>query len=133
MLKPWQILVLVLLGIAMWALVTWGMHAHPEHALDEARQVRGRLMAPIGGAISVWLCKFVGRLKPDQLLAGVSVVGAVAMMADGAALTWFPQDYATEEKVMRIEAAGLLWGYGVAFAVAVAWTEFARRRVAAAA
>ncbi len=33
---------------------------------------------------------------------------------------------------MRIEAAGLLWGYGVAFAVAVAWTEFARWRVATA-
>ena len=129
MLKPWQLAALVLLGIALWALVTWRMHAHPEYALDEARQIRGYLTAPVGGAISVWLCKLVGRLRPDQLLPGVSVVGAVAMMADGAALMWFPQDYAAEEKVMRIEAAGLLWGYGVAFAVAVAWTEFARRRL----
>jgi hypothetical protein len=67
------------------------------------------------------LCKFVGRLSAEQLLPGVALVGAVAMVMDGAALNWFSGLYGSDEKVLRVAAAWLLWGYGVAFAVAVIW------------
>jgi hypothetical protein len=85
----------------------------------------------MGGWLSVWLCKIVGRLSTDQLLPGVSVVGAVAMMMDGAALKWFSSVYGFDERTLRLGAAGLLWGYGVAFAWAVIWTSRSRRKLTA--
>lgn len=121
MLRIWQVGLLVLLGAALWALVTFNIRSHPEAALDEAKAVRGLLMAPLGGLVSVWLCKVVGRLAPEQILPGVAVVGASAMAMDGVALRWFPALYGYDEKVLRLSAADLLWGYGVGFAVALAW------------
>jgi hypothetical protein len=49
----------------------------------------------------------VGRLSADQLLAGVALVGAVAMMMDGAALKWFSGVYGFDEKTLRLGAASL--------------------------
>jgi hypothetical protein len=120
-LRKTQIALLVSLGIALWMLVTLNIRLRPETIVDP---VRGSLLfvtAPLSGWLSVWLCKFVGRLSAEQLLPGVALVGAVAMVMDGAALNWFSGLYGTDEKVLRIAAAWLLWGYGVALAVAVIW------------
>lgn len=121
-----QVLALSFLGVALWAMVTYRIHAHPERLLDSTRTLIGFLTAPLGGVVSVWLCKVVGRLNRQQLLTGVSIVGAVAMMLDGVVLGWFPNMYGMNEKAMRLGAAGLLWGYGVAFGVAVIWTSLLR-------
>jgi len=121
MLKLWQVAALILLGIALWGFVTFNIHAHPEKTLAQGEPLRMLLMAPIAGLVSVWLCKFVGRLSPEQILPGVAVVGAVAMLLDGGALQWFPSLYGSDEKVLRLGAAGLLWGYGAGFAAALVW------------
>jgi len=121
-----QVLALSFLGVALWAMVTYRIHAHPERLLDGTRTLFGFLTAPLGGVVSVWLCKVVGRLNRQQLLTGVSVVGAVAMMLDGVVLGWFPNMYGMNEKALRLGAAGLLWGYGVAFGVAVIWIGLAQ-------
>jgi hypothetical protein len=128
MLKLWQVLVMVVLGVVMWAFVTNGIRTHPERTLDMTLALRGTLVAPIAGVFSVWLCKFVGRLKPDQLLAGVSVTGAVAMMLDGWVIRWAPEFYKASDRGLMLAGGGLLWGYGVAFAVAVAWVMWAGRK-----
>jgi hypothetical protein len=86
MLRKTQICWLVLLGIALWALVTLNIRLCPESILDPIRGTILFVAAPLGGWPSVWLCKFVGRLSTQQLLPGVALVGAVAMMLDGAAL-----------------------------------------------
>jgi len=103
---------------------------HPERTLDAARALRGFWTAPLGGLISVWLCKAAGRLKPEQLLTGVAVTGAVAMMLDGWAMRWAPQIYRASDRGLMFAGGGLLWGYGVAFVVAVAWAAWARTRAA---
>jgi hypothetical protein len=131
MFRKTQIVALVLLGIALWILVTLNIRLRPQSVLDPVRGLMQFLIAPLGGWLSVWLCKAVGRLSDDQLLPGVALVGAVAMMLDGAALKWFSGLYGFDEKTLRLAAAGLLWGYGVAFAVAVIWTAWLRRKVAA--
>jgi hypothetical protein len=131
MLRKSQIVALVLLGIALWALVTLNIRLRPEHLTDPVKGLIPFITAPMGGWLSVWLCKIVGRLSPDQLLPGVSVVGAVAMMMDGAALKWFSSVYGFDERTLRLGAAGLLWGYGVAFAWAVIWTSWSRRKLTA--
>jgi hypothetical protein len=128
MLRKTQISLLVSLGIALWLLVTVNIRLRPDAIVDPIRGLVPFVAAPLGGWLSVWLCKLVGRLTAEQLLPGVALVGAVAMMMDGAALKWFSGLYGFDEKMLRVAAAGLLWGYGVAFAVAVIWA--ARLRLA---
>jgi len=133
MLKLWQVLALILLGGAMWALVTWNIARHPEQPLDQARAVWGYAMAPIGGLISILLCKYLGRLKPEQLLPGVVLVGATAMMIDAIAIRWFGELYRASDRAMMMVGASLMWGYGVALAMTVAWVAWRARRSATAA
>jgi hypothetical protein len=129
MLRKTQIYLLVSLGIALWILVTLNIRLRPDSLLDPIKGLIPFLAAPLGGWLSVWLCKFVGKLSTGQLLPGVALVGAVAMMMDGAALKWFSSVYGFDEKTLRLGAAGLLWGYGVAFAVAVIWAARSQRQV----
>jgi hypothetical protein len=128
MFRPGQIVSLVALGIAFWLFVTVNIRLHPDAALDPVRGLIGFITAPLGGLLSVWLCKFVGRLNADQLLPGVAVVGAVAMMMDGAALRWWSDLYGFNDTSLRHSAAGLLWGYGIGFGVALLWTSWSRRK-----
>jgi len=128
MLKAWQVAVLIVLGVAMWGLVTYRIGANPTAVLAPKNIPLMILTAPIAGFVSVWLCKFVGRLAPEQILPGVAVVGAAAMLLDGAALRWFPGLYGSDERALRLGAADLLWGYGVGFAAALVWRWVALAR-----
>lgn len=123
MLRNRQIYALVSLGFALWLLVALNIRLRPEAISDPVRGLLPFVLAPLGGWLSVWLCKIVGQLSADQILPGVGIVGAVAMMMDGAALKWFSGIYGFDERILRLGAAGLLWGYGVAFAVAVVWVR----------
>jgi hypothetical protein len=129
MLRKNQMLQLILLAVALWILVTLNIRYRPESITDPIHGLMPFVLAPLGGWLSVWLCKVVGRLSREQLLPGVALVGAVAMMLDGAALKWFSGVYGFDEQILRIAAAGLLWGYGVAFAVALVWEARSKRTV----
>jgi hypothetical protein len=122
-----QIAWLAALGVVLWIAVAIDIRLRPDVLLDPLLGSIFFLAAPLAGWLSVWLCKVVGRLSPDQLVPGVAVVGAVAMMMDGAALQWFSGIYGFDDKALRLDAAWLLWGYGVAFAVAFLWTAWSRR------
>jgi len=116
-----QIGTLAALGVVLWIAVAIQIRVRPEALADPVRGSIRFLAAPLGGWLSVWLCKFAGRLSTQQLLPGVALVGAVMMMLDGAALRWFSGVYGFDEKLLRLDAAWLLWGYGAAFAVAFVW------------
>jgi hypothetical protein len=130
MLKIRQIGALVLLGVALWILVTLDIRLMPKSLTDPVAGAISFVMALPGGWACVWLAKLVGRLAWDQLLPGVAVVGAVAMMMDGAALRWFSAVYSLDDTTVRLSAAWLLWGYGVSFGVAVVMAARARRKIA---
>jgi hypothetical protein len=121
MLSKMQVVKLAVLGAVLWALVAAWIRMRPEAFLEPVRGLISFLIAPISGWLSVLLCQRVGRLSRDQLISGVALVGAVAMMLDGAALKWFSGLYGFNEQALRLDAAWLLWGYGVAFAVALMW------------
>ncbi len=119
MLSNKQVGSLVAVSLAMWAAATLYIRFLP-----------GALVSPIRGAfgfvttfpiawLSVVLTQHIGRLSSEQLLSGVAVVGAVAMMIDGVALRWFPGVYGPDPTVLILGAAWLLWGYGVSLGVAV--------------
>ena len=128
MLRPWQVAALAALAAILWAIVTYGLRAHPAADPWSAKGLISFWTAPIGGLVSVWLCKFVGRLSADQLLPGVSVVGAIAMLMDGAALQYFPHLYGSDLQATFFGAGGLLWGYGMGFAMALVWVWIATAR-----
>jgi hypothetical protein len=129
MLRKTQIFLLIALAAALWLLVALNIRLRPEALTDPIRGLVPFVAAPLGGWLCVWLCKFVGRLSTEQLLPGVALVGAVAMMMDGAALKWFSGIYGFDEKVLRVACAGLLWGYGVALVIAVIWVTRQRPEV----
>jgi hypothetical protein len=119
MLSRRQIAVLIGLALVMWVGATGFIRLLPA-ALGDPRWalVSFTAMAPVGWA-SVRLIAAVAGLRGASLLAGVGVVGAIAMMIDGVALAWAPQLYAASERGARLGAAWLLWGYGLSLAIAV--------------
>lgn len=118
--QPRQLFRLTLLSGALWIVATLYIRLFPHAFTDGALGTVGFLAAVPVGWLSVRLVRWVGGLGPDQLIAGVAWVGAVAMMIDGAALRWFASAYGDQALAVRLGAAWLLWGYGVALAVALA-------------
>ena len=118
---PMQTIRLVLLSLALWLAATLYIRFLPNALTDPLRGNLGFLTTLPMAWLSVWLVKICGRLTVDQLIPGVAVVGAVAMMIDGAALRWTHQIYGSNETAVRLGAAWLLWGYGVSLAVALGW------------
>jgi hypothetical protein len=119
-----------LLAAVLWFLVTLNIRLMPNTLMDPVAGPMSFVMAVPGGWISVWLTKWVGRLSWDQVLPGVAVVGAVAMMMDGTALRWFPALYGLNDTTVRLGAAGLLWGYGVGLGVALVMAARGKRKMA---
>jgi hypothetical protein len=114
-----QVPILTIVALALWGAATLYIRLFP-HALTD----------PLLGGLSfattlffawgsVVLIRRAARLAPDQLLAGVALVGAIAMMIDGAMLHWLPAVYGDESEALRAGAAWLLWGYGVSLAIAL--------------
>jgi hypothetical protein len=119
MLKASQILILVIVSLAYWALATLYIRYVPTALLGPIQAVISfALAAPVGWA-SILLARRLARLGQAQLLPGIGVVGASAMMLDALVLRWAPQVYGTDGAAILRGAAWLLWGYGVSFAIAV--------------
>jgi hypothetical protein len=117
MFRSQQCIVLIILGAVFWAL-----------AAAQIRWLPGSITGPVSGVISFvasvpvgWLSVRVTRrcasLSLEQLPAGILLSGGIAMLIDGAVLHWSPQVYGHVETGVRLGAAWLLWGYGVAFAI----------------
>lgn len=119
MLERTQLVKLVLIGLGLWVAATLYVRFFPAAMLDP---VMGSLsfVTTFGFAwLSIVIIQQAAGLSRDQLVAGVCVVGAVAMMIDGVVLRWAPAVYGESETVVRLGAAWLLWGYGVSLAIAL--------------
>jgi hypothetical protein len=118
MLTSRQIWILAALALAFWIVATLSIRWSAGAIVNP---LRGALMFAVTlpvGWLSVRLTRRAASLAPDQLLAGVTLAGALAMLIDGAVLHWAPQVYGQSELVVRLGSAWLLWGYGVSFAIA---------------
>ena len=120
MLGKVQIARLLALSIALWIVATLYIRLLPDALISPVLGTIGFITTFPVAALSVWLTKVSGRLVLDQLIIGVTIVGATAMMIDGVALRWFPNVYGTDPLAVRLGAAWLLWGYGVSLAIASA-------------
>jgi hypothetical protein len=109
----------VTLGLALWGLATLYIHFLPRAFTSPVHGAIGFVTALPIGWLSIRLVRRCARLDRSQLVAGVALVGAVAMMIDGLALRFFPEVYSGEQEVFRPASAWLLWGYGVGLAIAL--------------
>jgi hypothetical protein len=129
MLMRGQIGRLLALSLVLWVAATLYIDLLPGALTHPIRGPVGFLASLPVGWLSVLLARYVGRLAPRQLLAGVGLVGALAMMIDGVALRWFPSVYGSDPVAVRLGAAWLLWGYGVSLAIAVVMSAQHERSV----
>lgn len=106
-------------SLILWLIATAYIRWMPDAFTDPMKGPLGFVTTFPMAWVSVWLVRRLG--APDQLLAGVALVGALAMMIDGAALRFFPAVYGTDEFTLRLGAAWLLWGYGVSLGIAWIW------------
>jgi hypothetical protein len=128
MLTLTQTIRLLLLSLALWVAAALYIRFLPAAFTDPLQGNLGFATTLPVAWLSVWLVKIFGRLSASALIPGVAVVGAVAMMIDGAALRWQHQLYGSDETAVRLGAAWLLWGYGVSLAAALVMAARARRR-----
>lgn len=61
----------------------------------------------------IWLCRHTAGLTPEQVVPGVAVASAAALLCDGVALTWAPSLYGPDAASILPVVAWLLWGVGV--------------------
>lgn len=119
MLTSRQVVVLLLVSLLLWGGAALYIRLFPELLLDPwLGGISFVTTLPVAWA-SVWIIRRAGRLAPDQLLAGVCIVGAVAMMIDGLVIHWAPGVYGASETIVRLGGAWLLWGYGVSLGIAL--------------
>jgi len=129
MLAPSQVLRLVLVSLALWFAATLYIRLFPSAMLDPVMGGLSFFTTVLFAWLSIVIIRAIARLNADQLIAGVSVVGTVAMMIDGAVLHWWPAIYGESETVVRLGAAWLLWGYGVSLGITLLMTRSIRRSV----
>jgi hypothetical protein len=129
MLNKVQVLSLVTVGAIFWILATLYIHFLPGAFTNPVQGAIGFITTLPIAWLSVLLTKWVGRLSAEQLLLGVGIVGAFAMMIDGIALRWFPVAYSGDPLTLRLGAAWLLWGYGVSLCIAILMSVHEKQRV----
>ena len=115
-----QVASLVGLGVLFWLIAVLFIR----YSLPAG--VFGRPTAPVlfvltvpAAWVLVWILKRAAALRTDQLVAGVAVASAAALLCDGAALTWTPFLYAADSASLLPVAVWLLWGVGVCLALAL--------------
>ncbi len=115
-----QVPMLVGIAILFWAIATASIRWVPGSLTDP---LRGSVLFAVSLPICWGCIRFVrrsARLRPEQILAATVLVVGVANLIDAVALRWAPFLYGADERVLRLGASWLLWGYGVTLVIALA-------------
>lgn len=120
MLDRRQCTVLVLFAVLFWGGATAWIRLVPASLQDTPRGDLGFLTSiPV-----CWLCVLLvrnrARLAASQLVPGAALVVAVATLIDASALRWAPSVYGTDDHLLRLGAAWLLWNHGLTLVIAFA-------------
>ena len=118
MFRSRQLMVLIILGVVFWAVAAAQIRWMPTSITGPVLGVISFVTSVPIGWLSVRITRRCASLSLEQLPAGILLAGGIAMMIDGAVLHWAPQVYGPVETGVRLAAAWLLWGYGVAFTIA---------------
>jgi len=102
------------IGVALWFLAAVILRTvGPMGALDGIwRAVTYALIIP-GTVPFIFLTKWLARLRADQLVTGIALVTAAALICDGVAFGWFPALYGAADSLIISSAGAVFWGAGV--------------------
>ncbi|MEA1648248.1 hypothetical protein UAJ10_04360 [Nitrospirillum sp. BR 11164] len=121
-----QAAILVLLGGMFWLSALAYLRGLPQLLTDPFWNPLNFASTVSVAWTAVYLIRRLAGLAPEQLMAGVGLVGAVVMAADGLVLNWFPRVYGPDDTVSRLAGAWLLWGYGFSLAAALLMARTAK-------
>ncbi len=115
-----QVVSLAVFGVVAWLVAALFIrYSTPWGLFSSAASVPLFVLTVPGAWLLVRVGRRVGSLQPSQLVAGIAVADAAALLCDGIALTWAPALYGTDAASILPAAAWLLWGVGVIFALAL--------------
>lgn len=98
-------------GIVLWYCAAWLIWLlEPSEALRGNGAFVTYVAAIPTGPLTVWLLRWLGRLRSDQLVSSACVGLAAATYCDGVALLWFPELYGNDPSHVLAGAALILWG-----------------------
>jgi hypothetical protein len=118
-LSPRQVALLVGFGIAAWAILIVPLRALMAAGWLDSGMMHAAIyaaMPPVGAAL-VWGARRLAGLSPAQLVPGVAVASASAMLPDGFVLAFVPAVYGMHPDLPRMVAL-LHWAVGSTLVVA---------------
>jgi hypothetical protein len=118
-LAPWQIALLVVLGIAFWFAAVLAVRFGSTAGIfgPTASVITFVLAIPICW-VSVLFIKKIAKLEAGQTVSGVGIGIVAATFCDGIALTWGRDLYGSDPNMITFGAAWILWGVGLFLLVA---------------
>lgn len=123
-----QFAISVIVGIFLWALAALILRVvGPMGALDRTARALSFLVVIPGSIPFVWLLGRLATLRGHALVLGVAAAIMAAAFCDGIALSWARWIYGDTPAQLAGSGATILWGIGVALAIAFA---MARRDLA---
>lgn len=106
-----QLTILIVFGLVFWLVAALYIRFAPFGAFDRGPSTMLLYTITVPAAwISVQVAKRLATLAADQLLPGVAIASAAAMLCDGIGLVWWPL-YGEADRLPG--AAWLLWGVGM--------------------
>jgi hypothetical protein len=109
-------------GVGFWFLAAMAVRAGAPAGLFEGAAAPAVFALAVPGLwAAVWITRRAARLGRAQLVEGVAVATAAALVCDGVALRWAPWIYGSADGSGLLPgAAWILWGAGVGILIAVA-------------
>ena len=106
-----QLSVLIAFGLAFWLVAAMFIRIAPFHLFDGGGETMLLFAVTVPFAwVSVQIAKRIAALATNQLLPGVAIASAAAMLCDGVGSIWW-SIYGEADRL--VGAAWLLWGVGM--------------------
>jgi hypothetical protein len=114
-----QISILTVYGAVLWFLAAMLVRTiGPMGALDGLSRIIVYALVIPGTIPAIAVARPLAKLRRDQMVTGISIVTATALLLDGVAHAWFPVIYGTDPALIVKGAAVIFWGAGVGLVLA---------------
>ncbi len=115
-----QIFLLVVMGLVFWYIGATCVRMGSEiGAFGSKTSILSYAAGFLIGWVTVIILKIIAKLKPNQIIPGCCIGGAVATFCDGIAITWTPWLYGTDPLQISLGAAWILWNIFTLFGAAI--------------
>jgi hypothetical protein len=119
MLSTRQVTILIAIGLSLWGLSALYIRLVPQAFLEPLWGTVMFIATPVSIWLNIGLVRRMAWLSKAQILPGVCVVGAVALMSEALGMKWLPFIYNADPDLLRSGSAWVFWGYGLSLGFAL--------------